>query len=130
MPTLYVTLDTTKTPWAVSVNQSNGLNEIPQSGVVQTITWQLTGNAASGTFNSLTDPNNPGFSWLGTQPARGIFTSPAVNGNQFTLNDLNNSANTTGTWTYKLCINVGGTVYTTATDGIRGTDTTPSVKNK
>jgi len=130
MPTLNVTLDTTKTPWAVNVNQSNGLNEIPQSSVVQTITWQLTGNAASGTFNSLTDPNNPGFAFTGTQPPRGVFTSPTVNGNQFTLNDLNNGPNSTGTWTYKLCINVGGTVYTTINTSPTGATTNPSLKNK
>ncbi|MEO7148520.1 MAG: hypothetical protein ABIY40_01055 [Rhodanobacteraceae bacterium] len=130
--TLYVTLDQTTTPWSVDVNQSNNANDVAQNALAQTITWQLSGNAAAGTFNSLTDPHNPGFAWTGTAPRAGIFHTPALNanGNTLTISDLNNSSSTTGSWNYKMCINVGGTLYTTITTGIRGTNTNPSIKNR
>ncbi len=89
----------------------------------------MTGNAASGSFVSLTDPN-PGFAWVSAPPA-GIFGAPSLsgNGNQLTITDLNNSASTAGTWTYILRVNVGGTVYTSATTSIGGNDNDPTIKN-
>lgn len=130
--TLYVTLDQTTNPWSVDVNQSNNANDVAQNALAQTITWQLNGNAAAGTFNSLTDPHNPGFAWAGTAPRAGIFHTPALNanGNTLTISDLNNSSSTTGTWTYKLSINVGGNLYDTITTSITAKNTNPTVINK
>ena len=127
---LNVTLDETKTPWAVDVDQHGKDNEVSQGPNAQTITWQLTGNAASGSFVALSDPN-PGFEWIVAPPA-GIFSAPSrsPNGNQLTISDTNNSATTAGSWTYRLRVSVGGTVYSTKTLSLAATTTDPVIKNK
>ena len=128
---LNVTLDKTKTPWAVDVDQQGNANHVPQSPNAQTISWQLTGNAATGSFVSLSDPN-PGFAWIGTAPPATVFGTPTLsaNSNQLSIVDLNNSASTTGTWAYILRVNVGGTVYSTISTLPTGTTTNPTVVNK
>ena len=127
---LNVTLDETKTPWAVDVDQHGKDNEVSQSPNAQTIVWQLTGNAASGSFVALDDPN-PGFEWI-TAPPAGIFSDPSrsPNGNQLTISDTNNSSTTAGSWTYRLRVNVGGTVYSTKTLSLAATTTDPVINNK
>ena len=127
---LSVTLDQSQSPWAVDVDQHGKDNEIPQSANTQTITWQLQGNAASGSFVSLSDPN-PGFAWISAPPA-GVFGTPSLsnNGNTLTITDNNTGSGTSGTWTYMLRVNVGGTVYSTKTLSIRATTTDPTIKNK
>jgi hypothetical protein len=127
---LNVTLDKTTNPWTVDVDQHNNANEFSRSPNTQTITWQLTGNAASGSFVPMSDPN-PGFSWVSAPPT-GIFSYPPTisgNGNTMTMTDLNNSTTTAGTWTYILRVNVGGTVYCTETTSITATNTDPTIKN-
>lgn len=128
--TLNVTLDKTTTPWSVDIDQHGKANEVNQSPNSQTITWQLTGNAASGSFVSLSDPN-PGFSWVSAPPA-GIFGIPTLsgNGNQLSISDLNNSNTTVGNWTYLLRVNVGGVVYQSNTTSITETSTNPIIINK
>jgi hypothetical protein len=127
---LNVTLDTNTSPPAVDVDQHGKGNEVSQSPNAQTIVWQLTGNAASGSFVALDDPN-PGFQWISAPPA-GVFSSPSrsPNGNQLTITDTNNSANTAGSWTYVLRVNVGGTVYSTKTISLKATTTNPVIINK
>ncbi len=127
---LNVTLDTSTTPWAVNVDQHGKDNEVSQGPNAQAITWQLTGNAASGSFVALTDPN-PGFAWISAPPP-GIFSSPSLssNGNQLTITDTNNSSTTTGSWTYMLRVNVGGTVYSSKTLSLAATTTNPIIINK
>lgn len=119
---LSVTLDKSKTPWLVDIDQKNGANQVARSNQSQTITWQLTGDAASG--------NITGFSWL-QQPNAGIFEDPviATNGNTMTMSDLNNSASTTGDWTYQLTIEVGGQSYQSAATSLTDTSTNPTIKN-
>ena len=127
---LNVTLDQSKTPWAVDVDQHGKDNEVSQGPNAQTITWQLTGNAASGSFVPLTS-TPPGFEWINAPPA-GVFSSPSLsnNGNQLTITDTNNSASTAGSWTYMLHVNVGGTVYSTKTLSLAATTTNPIIINK
>jgi hypothetical protein len=127
---LNVTLDTNTSPPAVDVDQHGKGNEVSQSPNAQTIVWQLTGNAASGSFVALDDPN-PGFQWISAPPA-GVFSSlsRSPNGNQLTITDTNNSANTAGSWTYVLRVNVGGTVYSTKTISLKATTTNPVIINK
>jgi len=127
---LNVTLDTNTNPPAVDVDQHGKGNEVSQSPNAQTIVWQLTGNAASGSFVALDDPN-PGFQWISAPPA-GVFSSPSrsPNGNQLTITDTNNSANTAGSWTYVLRVNVGGTVYSIKTISLKATTTNPVIINK
>lgn len=120
---LHVTLDESKTPWVVDVDQQGNANHVSRGSNTQTITWQLTGNAASGSIIS--------FAWLDTPPPNTIFGTPAIsgNGNQLTVTDLNNSASTTGIWTYQLTINVGGSDYSTISNLPTATTTNPSIKN-
>ena len=127
---LNVTLDKTQTPWAVDVDQHGKGNEVSQGPNAQTVTWQLTGNAASGSFVPLTS-TPPGFEWISAPPA-GVFSNLSLsnNGNQLTVSDTNNSANTAGSWTYRLLVNVGGTVYSTETLSLAATTTNPAIINR
>jgi len=127
---LNVTLDKSKTPWAVDIDQNGNDNQVSQGPNAQNITWQLTGDAASGSFVPLSDPS-PGFEWI-TAPTTGIFSDPSrsPNGNQMTISDTNNSASTAGSWTYRMRINVGGTVYTTNTLSLAATSTNPVIVNR
>ncbi|SEJ05674.1 hypothetical protein [Frateuria terrea] len=120
---LHVSLDESTDPWSVQVDQQGNANHVGRSPDPQTITWQLTGNAASGSIIS--------FQWIATPPPEGIFGSPAIsgNGNQLTLSDTNNSASTAGTWTYQLTVEVDGNDYSTVADLPTGTSTTPTIKN-
>jgi hypothetical protein len=128
---LNVTLDTNTSPPAVDVDQHGKGNEVSQSPNAQTIVWQLTGNAASGSFVPMTD-SAPGFQWI-SAPPDGIFGTPTVSqgsGNQLTLTDLNTGTSTQGSWTYILRINVGGTIYSTKTTSLKATTTNPVIINK
>ena len=128
---LNVTLDTGTSPSAVDVDQHGKDNEVSQGPGAQTITWQLTGNAASGSFVPMTD-SAPGFQWT-SAPPDGIFGTPTVSqgsGNQLTLTDLNTGTSTQGSWTYILRINVGGTIYSTKTTSLKATTTNPVIINK
>src|SRR4051812_4692003 len=112
---LSVSLNQSTTPWSVDVDQHGNGNEVDQSASPQTITWHLNGNAANGSFVSLSDPN-PGFAWV-TAPPAGVFGTPTLsnNGNQLSITDNNPGPSSAGTWTYVLRVNVGGTVYSTKT---------------
>ena len=128
---LQVTLDQSTTPWCVDIDQSGNANHVSQSPNAQNITWQLTGNAASGSFVALTDPD-PGFAWVGMAPPSGVFGSPTLgaNGNQLTISDLNNSSSTSGSWTYILRVSVGGVVYQSKTTSLAATTSNPTIVNK
>lgn len=130
---LHVTLDTTKTPPLLDVDQENNSNHVGQSPNAQTIIWKLVGNAALGTFNSPTDPNNPGFTWAGNGPNQNqtIFgpAQLADNSRELTMTDLNNSQSTTGTWIYQLQAHINGTNYYSEMTSITGTTTDPCIKN-
>ena len=128
---LHVTLDKTTTPWALDIDQSGNANHVSRSPNAQDIVWQLTGNAATGSFVAMSDPN-PGFGWIGTAPPFGVFGTPTVstNGNELTISDTNNSPSTTGNFTYVLRANVGGTVYSTISTLPIETTTNPVIVNK
>jgi len=127
---LDVTLDKSTTPWCLDIDQKNNANHVSRSPNAQTITWQLTGNAAAGSFNAQTDPE-PGFAWVSTPPPDGIFGPPVLqaNGNQLTMSDLNNSASTTGDWVYQLSATIGNVVYQSKKTSITGQTTDPTIKN-
>jgi hypothetical protein len=121
---LGVSLDETTTPWSVDIDESNKQNEVSRGPKSQVITWQLTGNAASGTIVS--------FQWLTVPPPSGSIFGPftkSSNAKKATVSDLNNSAATTGSWTYQLTINVDGTNYSTIASLKIGTNTNPNIKN-
>ena len=109
---LHVTLDTHMDPPRLDIDQNGGANQVAHGPSAQTITWELTGNAAAGSFDSQ-DDSAPGFAWVDSPPPTGIFGDPVLsqNGNQITMSDLNNSSRTVGEWTYQLSATIGGVVY-------------------
>jgi hypothetical protein len=120
---LQVSLDESTSPWSVDVDQQGDANHVNRSPNTQTITWHLTGNAASGSIIF--------FAWLGTPPPASIFGSPTITngGNQLSLADTNPNASTAGTWAYQLTIRVGGNDYSSVGFLPTGTATTPTIKN-
>lgn len=119
---LSVTLDKSRNPWLVDIDQKNNANQVARNAEAQTITWQLTGDAASG--------NITGFRWI-NQPNYGIFQNPVIapNGNSMTMSDLNNSDSTTGIWTYQLTIEVGGQIYQSGVTSLTAVPSNPTIKN-
>lgn len=126
---LKVSLDTSTSPPRLDVDQHGNANHVSRSSSVQTITWQLSGNAATGSFNAQDDPA-PGFAWIEVPPAS-IFgpPTPGDNGKKITMTDLNNSAGTSGDWIYRLSATIGGQVYQSDAISVGGTTTNPSIKN-
>lgn len=123
---LAVTLDQSTTPWSVDVDQHGNANQVNRSANSQNITWQLQGNAATGSFVSFQWITNP-------PPPNTIFGSFTLSGTgkQATMSDLNNSDSTSGVWIYKLTINVDGTQYSTIAQlNPRATNTNPTIKNQ
>jgi hypothetical protein len=121
---------------ALDVEDHGAPVSVPQETDATNLVWQLTGNAAQGSFNTILDPTNPnysnsGFSWIDFPPS-GIFGSPtlAANGNQVTVTDSNSSNGSTGSWRYKLCATINGSQYcTTSSVSTRGTTNDPMIKN-
>ena len=125
--TTSVTLDTTKN--ALDVHDHGAPISVPREPDAVNLIWQLTGNAAQGSFNAM-NAANPGFSWVGTPPPANIFGTPTLgaNGNQITLTDGNAGAST-GTWYYKLWATIGGVQYSTKVLSTRATTDNPAIKN-
>ena len=119
---LNVTLDTNA--GALNVDDRNNANHVPRSQYPQTVAWQLTGNAATGSFTA--------FSWVGVNPAAGVFSAPtfSANGNELTITDNNTSAQSAGTYTYRITATINGVSYSTLSS-IRTTATTsdPVIRN-
>jgi len=126
---LDVTLDESTTPWCLDISQHGNVN-VSRSSDRQTITWRLTGNAATGKFNSQQD-SPPGFAWIGNAPPAGIFSAPVLgeNGKEISISDLNNSAVTSGEWVYQLSAKIDGQVYRSRVTSIIATTTSPMIKN-
>jgi hypothetical protein len=130
--TMQVSLDTTKTPYRLSVDDHGGQNQVSaNSNGPTTITWNLTGQLAQGNFVAMTDPN-PGFSWI-DNTSSGIFDKPSIgaSGNSLSIVDHHLSSTSNGTWVYMLRVNYNGTVYTTTNIivGPGGTVNNPVIVN-
>ena len=131
MPNLLkVTLDKSTNPWCLDIDQQGNANHVSQSPNAQTITWQLTGDAATGSFNAQ-NAAKPGFAWVGTPPPAGIFGPPTLsqNGNEITMTDLNNSASTAGEWIYQLSATIDRMVYQSNKTSLTQQITDPTIKN-
>ncbi|KZC39754.1 MULTISPECIES: hypothetical protein [Rhodanobacter] len=124
-----VTLDKSMIPWCLDIGQHGNAN-VSRSPDRQTITWRLTGNAATGKFNSQQD-SPPGFAWIGKLPPAGIFGDPELgeNGKELSISDLNNSAATSGEWVYQLSAKIGDQVYQSRVTSMTATTTSPTIKN-
>jgi len=114
---LNVTLDESTVPPCLHIDPDGSVHHVARGPDVQTITWDLTGNAAAGSFDAQGGPA-PGFAWVGSPPKEGIFGDPVLsrNGNRMTISDRNNSTDTTGEWTYRLSATIGGVVYRSNVD--------------
>lgn len=113
----------------LDVDQSGNGNQI-NHGQNETIEWQLTGNAAQGSFNSM-NAQNPGFAWIQSPPA-GVFGTADPEGRQMTISDNNtdpNGVNSVGTWIYQIYATIGGRQYSTIAS-IGGVPTNPTIQNK
>ena len=125
-------LNVTLSNGSLDVDQTGNGNQIPH-GENDTITWQLTGSAASGQFNAM-NASNPGFNWTQTTPD-GVFGTATVqaNGNQIQISDNNtdpNGVNSAGTWIYQLYATIGGTQYSTKTiPSPRAVTNNPTIQN-
>jgi len=120
---LNVSLDKTTTPWSVDIDQTGNANHVARNAAAQTITWQLVGNAATGSYVS--------FQWQAPVPPNAIFgpfTPDPNNNRRATMSDLNSSQATSGSWIYKLTIEVDGVEYSVIISLV-DTNTNPSIKN-
>jgi hypothetical protein len=79
MPNLLkVTLDKSTNPWCLDIDQKGNANHVSQGQNTQTITWQLSGNAASGSFDAQ-NASMPGFAWVSAPPpSNSIFGNPEL----------------------------------------------------
>ena len=77
-----VSLDTTVDPPALKVHD-HGHIKVAKKSTPQTISWNLTGTIAAGSFVAM-DADPPGFRWvgepLGTDPARTVVIEDSGNG--------------------------------------------------
>lgn len=131
MSSITITTSVTLKSGNLDVDDHGHAISVAQETDATNLVWQLTGNAAQGSFNAM-NAANPGFSWIDTPPT-GVFGSPALaaNGNQITLSDDNcNSNSAGGPWRYKLWATIDGVQYsTTASVSTRATTNDPGIKN-
>lgn len=110
--------------------------DVDENSSPQTIQWDLRlQTSQSGSFNSLTDLNNPGFSWTYQSPPDppppGFSAASAPSSIQIQVTDTHTQySNNDGTWTYKLCATVNGTLCETNPPSARGLPGDPKIKNK
>ena len=126
-----VSLDTTVDPPALKVHD-HGHIKVAKKSTPQTISWNLTGTIAAGSFVAM-DADPPGFRWVGDAPAAGIFGTPTVgsNGNSLSVTDTHRDAGSDGTWTYQLHVLYDGKTYsTTATTDPGTTINNPVIINR
>lgn len=127
-----LTLRVTRNGNHLDVDQSGNANQIAHGQTV-TIIWQLTGNAASGSFHAIDDTPDSGFVWNQTPPG-GVFDPPALfaDGNQIRITDHNNDPNgvpSIGDWIYTLNATIQGQPCSTVYVSTRNTMTNPTIKN-
>lgn len=132
MPNVILRVTLNETLGALDVDQSGNGNQIDH-GQNPTIKWQLTGNAAQGSFNSMTAAN-PGFTWK-QSPPNGVFGAPDPEGREMSMSDNNtdpNGVNSTGTWIYQIWATINNQQYSTiaAIPDPRGVSTNPTIQNK
>lgn len=97
------------------MQDNGGPNSVNKSPTAQTISWNLTGTMAQGSFNAISnDPATSGFSWIDTPPA-GTFGTPVrgSNGNSIDISDHHADSTTNGTWKYQLRATLNGQCYST-----------------
>jgi hypothetical protein len=97
-----------------------------------TITWTLTGNASSGEFCALDDPESPGFMWLVRTPGESIFDKPKLLAkNKLSIRNHHHDQSSEGTWHYQLFARFGDQIYGVPLTFACGksSNPNPSIKN-
>jgi hypothetical protein len=126
-----VTLDKSKTPYRLYVDQRSQHNEIHSQRGTITVKWHLAGDAAGGAFLQLSG-NEPGFAWNASGPPDGVFGAPHLAADGKSLSIVDEQPEYLGEWTYTLRARIDGTVYVgeplhlTATRG----SSDPIIRNK
>ena len=125
------TLNVTLKNGRLNVDQDGKANQIPHGEDV-TIKWQLTGNAASGKFNSM-DDHHPGFRWI-QQPPHHVFGNASPEGNKMTMSDKNTNPdglNSAGEWIYQIYAKIDGNEHhtTVSSKGPSLTTSDPTIQN-
>lgn len=99
------------------VDDKNGANDRKrEAGITQRIRWKLDNSLKGGAFVSL-DACKPGFEWLSWPPPKqGIFFDVKIDASgDLTIDDLNATASSVGTWIYRLRVRTAnGLVYETS----------------
>jgi hypothetical protein len=126
-----VSLDNSNGINKLDVVDNGGQNQVSQSASPTTISWNLTGALAQGSFVAM-DAALPGFSWIGVEPPDGLFGTPQVqaNGNSLSITDNHVDSSSNGQWIYMLRVNYGGSVISTTASMPGGTVTNPVIINK
>ncbi len=129
-PPIPVSLDTSTHPWSLSVHQQGNPHHFDPDPNVQTITWQLTGEAATGSFNAQDDAK-PGFAWIPPAPHPGIFDAPdpKTHKHQMTMRNHHHGASSAGEWFYQLSATIHGKLCQTPYTPTAGRISNPSIKN-
>lgn len=108
--------------------------KIEDAQQAHTITWTLTGNASSGEFCALDEPDNPGFLWLVRTPSERVFPTPQLlEKNKLIIHNHHHDKTSEGVWHYQLFVRFGGKVcgvpLTFCCGGTGMTSPNPSIKN-
>lgn len=112
----------------LDVDQSGNGNQISH-GQNDTITWRLVGDAAQGSFNSMT-AQNPGFAWK-QAPPNGVFGSAEPDGSDMSISDNNTDpggVDSSGIWIYQMWATIGGQQCSTIST--IGVPTNPTIQNE
>jgi hypothetical protein len=126
-----VSLDNSNGVNKLNVVDNGGQNEVSQNSAPTTISWNLTGALAQGSFVAM-NATPPGFEWVGVNPPAGLFGTPQVqaNGNSLSVTDNHVDSTSNGEWIYMLRVNYGGSVISTTASMPGGTVSNPVIINK
>ena len=107
----------------------NDFTEIDISGSDQLVYWRLGGNAETGSFHALDDPDQPGFAWQ-DPPANGVFGRPRLMENgDLRVGVRHKGTHSLGTFVYQMWVRVGTKHYSTDL-AVARTATNPAIINK
>lgn len=138
MPTIAIPVQADPASGTLTVNgvATGYQTDVSENSLPQTIQWDLRlASGQSGSFNSLSDPTNPGFSWTYQSPPDppppGFSQASEPSATQIQVVDTHTQySNNDGTWTYRLCATVNRTLCQTNPPSIRGEAGDPMIHNK
>jgi hypothetical protein len=125
-----VSLDTSKTPYRLSVDDHGGQNQVSQNPHPTTISWNLTGQLTQGNFVAM-DCAEPGFDFVEDTGSVFSIATISANGNSVSVQDNHVDSTSNGSWIYVLRVEYMGTIYATTYElvGPGGTVNNPVIVN-